>query len=294
MKILLTGALGQVGWELERTLSALGTVRATDRRSLDLTDEAAIRDAVRTFRPEWVVNAAAYTAVDDAERNEAAATWMNACVPRILAEEVARLDGWLVHYSTDYVFDGAGARPYREDDPTAPLGAYGRSKRAGELAVAATGAKHLLFRVAWVYGTRGRNFLQTIRRLARERDELHVVSDQIGVPTWSRQVAEATALVVAQRPIADQVGTYHLAGAGSCSWHAFAETVLRLDPEPASLRARAVSAITTTEFPTVARRPGYSVLDGTRAEEVFGVRLASWESQLALCVSGLTSDSSPL
>lgn len=285
MRILLTGGLGQVGWELQRTLSALGTVVATDRRNLDLTDEKAIRQAVQTLRPEWVVNAAAYTAVDDAERDEPTATWMNAVVPRILAEEIERLNGWMVHYSTDYVFDGLGTRPYREDDPTAPLSAYGRSKRAGELAVAATGVKHLLFRVAWIYGARGRNFLRTIRRLAREQDELRVVADQVGVPTWSRQVAEATALILAQQPTLNQAGTYHLAGDLACSWHMFAEAILGLDPDQGSLRAQSVRPVASVDFSTPAHRPAYSVLDGSRAEAVFGVKLAPWKAQLALCMA---------
>ena len=285
MKILLTGALGQVGWELQRTLSSLGKVVATDRRSLDLTNERAIRAAIRAFRPDWVVNAAAYTAVDDAERDEPAAMWMNAAVPRILAEEVERLSGWMVHYSTDYIFDGSGTRPYREDDPTAPLGAYGRSKLAGELAMAATGANYLLFRAAWIYGTRGRNFLRTIQRLAREQVGLRVVSDQVGVPTWSRQVAEATALVMAQRPSVDQMGVYHLAGDDSCSWHTFAEEILRLDPDPRTLTATTVHPITSTELSTLARRPLYSVLDGSHGHEVFGVKLAPWSTQLAICMA---------
>lgn len=289
MKILLTGALGQVGWELERALSPLGTILATDRRTLDLTDEAATRAAVRAFCPDWVVNAAAYTAVDEAERDEGTAMWMNAEVPRILAEEVGRLGGWMVHYSTDYVFDGMGTRPYRETDVPAPMSVYGHSKRAGELAIAATDAAHLLFRVGWVYGSRGRNFLRTIQTLARERDELRVVSDQMGVPTWCREIAQATALVIAQRPTRAQGGTYHLAGRGSCTWHDFAMEVLRLDPEPLSIRALTVRAITTAEFPTMARRPRYSVLDGTRTEQCFGIQLQPWVSQLKLCVEGQRS-----
>lgn len=283
MKILLTGALGQVGWELQRTLSAMGAVRATDRRVLDLTDEAAIREAVRSYRPDWVVNAAAYTAVDEAEVNEPTAMWMNAEVPRILAEEVARLDGWLVHYSTDYVFSGAGTRPYIETDPTGPVCAYGRSKLAGELAVSSVGVKHLLFRVSWVYGLRGRNFLTTIRRLVREHDAVRVVVDQVGVPTWSRQVAEATALVMAQQPTAEQAGIYHVSGTSHCSWHAFAETILRHDQDQP--RAGAIRAVSTSEYPTAAKRPAYSVLDGSHLAQVFGVRPAPWESQLALCMA---------
>lgn len=285
MRILILGAQGQVGWELQRALAPLGNVRATDRRTLDLTDEAKLRELVRAFQPHWAVNAAAYTAVDAAESDEKAARWLNADVPRILAEEVGRVDGQLVQFSTDYVFDGMAKRPYREDDPTRPLGVYGRTKLEGEEAVRESGVGHLIFRLAWVYGARGTNFMRTVRRLARERDELSVVADQVGVPTWARQVAEATAAVLAQKPKAAQCGTYHMAGTGSCSWHGFAEAVLRLDPDAATLRARAVRAISTAEYPTPARRPAYSVLDGTKLEQAFGVRLSPWEEQLALCLA---------
>lgn len=287
MRILLTGAAGQVGWELRRTLAPLGEVIATDRATLDLADEARTRAFVREVAPRWVVNAAAYTAVDAAEGDREAASWLNASVPRILAEEAERLGAWMVHYSTDYVFDGAATRPYREDDPTAPLGVYGATKLAGERGVAESVRRHLTFRIAWVYAARGKNFLRTVRRLARERDELRVVRDQVGVPTWARAVAEATALVIATRPTDAQAGLYHLAGGGTCSWHAFAEAILRGDPEPASLKARGVTPITTAEFPTPARRPAWSVLDAARAASAFGVRLPSWEEQLALCLDGM-------
>lgn len=287
MRILLTGATGQVGWELERTLSTLGEVTATGRAQLDLTDETAIRETLRALRPRWIVNAAAYTSVDAAESDITAATWLNAEVPRILAEEAERCDAWLVHYSTDYVFDGTMTRPYREDDQTSPLGVYGESKRAGELAVTARAPRHLVFRIAWVYASRGRNFLRTVRRLARERDTLQVVNDQVGVPTWARIVAQATAQVVAHRPELGQAGIYHLAGYGCCSWHTFAEAILRHDPGRDSLRVRQVEPITTADYLTRARRPAYSVLDASAAVQAFGVHLPSWERQLALCLAEL-------
>jgi len=288
--ILLTGANGQVGHELRTTLAPLGPVLATTRETLDLTNEAAIRAAVRAAAPRVIVNAAAYTAVDAAERDEAACAWLNTEVPRILAEEAERCGAWLVHYSTDYVFDGTGRRPYREDDPVAPLGVYGRTKADGEAAVRAACTRHVILRVAWVYGLRGKNFLLTIQRLARERavsgEPLRVVHDQVGVPTWSRSIAEATAAVVHQlvdRTDAETLpGTYHMAGAGSCSWYEFASEIVQQLGEAAP--GVTVQPITTHEYPTPARRPAYSVLNPSLFEAVFGVALPEWRVQLDKCV----------
>ena len=288
--ILLTGANGQVGHELRATLAPLGPVVASTRETLDLTDEAAIRAAVRAAQPQVIVNAAAYTAVDAAERDEAACAWLNTEVPRILAEEAERCGAWLVHYSTDYVFDGTGRQPYRESDPVAPLGVYGHTKADGEAAVRAACPRHVILRVAWVYGRRGKNFLLTIQRLVRERavsgEPLRVVHDQVGVPTWSRSIAEATAAVVHQlvdRTDADTLpGTYHMAGAGSCSWYDFACAIVQQMGEAAP--GVAVQPITTHEYPTPARRPAYSVLDASLFEAVFGVALQGWRVQLGKCV----------
>lgn len=282
---MLLGANGQVGWELARTLAPLGEVVATTRAQLDLASELDIRDAVRAVKPTWVVNAAAYTAVDAAESEPAAARWLNAEVPRILAEESARAGAWLVHYSTDYVFDGRGTRPYREDDPASPLGVYGATKHAGDVLVQKSGVPHLLFRVGWVYGTRGRNFLRTIQKLSRERELLRVVADQVGVPTWSRQIAEATALVMAQRPSVQQSGSYHLAGEGSCSWYDFAEAIVRRDIDPGLRVTRTIEPIASIEYPTAAARPAYSVLNAERARQVFSVQLPPWDEQLAMCLT---------
>ena len=284
MKILLIGANGQVGWELARALAPLGEVVATTRAQLDLTSEPAIRNAVRAVQPTWVVNAAAYTAVDAAESEPHAARWLNAEVPRILAEEAVRAGAWMVHYSTDYVFDGRGTRPYVEHDPVGPLGVYGVTKHAGDVAVQESGVPHLLLRVGWVYGTRGRNFLRTMQKLSRERELLRVVADQIGVPTWSRHIAAATALIVAQRPSVEQSGTYHLAGEGACSWYDFADAILRRDPDPGARVTRTIEPIASSEYPTAAHRPSYSVLNADRARRVFGVQLPPWEAQLALCL----------
>lgn len=284
--ILLTGANGQVGHELRTTLAPLGPVVATTRETLDLTDEAAIRAAVRAVAPRVMVNAAAYTAVDAAERDEAACAWLNTEVPRILAEEAERCGAWLVHFSTDYVFDGTGRRPYREDDPVAPLGVYGRTKADGEAAVRQACARHLIFRISWVYGTRGRNFLKTVQRLISGDQPLRIVDDQVGVPTWSRAIAKAAAEVVIKvEGSADPgalAGTYHMAGSGACSWYDFAQEIVRASS--ATGPAAVVHPITTVEYPTPAQRPAYSVLDASKLQTVFAVTLPSWQKQLEYCL----------
>lgn len=291
--IFLLGAQGQVGYELQRTLATLGPLHATNRATLDVTNEAAIRAAVREMAPRWIVNAAAYTAVDAAESDPAAAHWLNAEVPRILAEEAVRTGAWLVHYSTDYVFDGTGTRGYVETDPVAPQSVYGRTKALGEAAVRTACAQHLIFRVAWVYGLRGRNFLLTVRRLAGGGGPLRMVDDQVGVPTWSRAIAEATAQVMAQRPGVALAGTYHLAGGGHCSWHGFARAILAADASAAGSAPVAVLPIATSAYPTPATRPAWSVLDATKLYDTFGVVLPAWDRQLALCLDAPVVGSVP-
>ena len=291
-RILLTGGTGQVGWELRRALAPLGEVTAPSRAELDLFDAEALRAAVRELAPRLVVNAAAYTEVDRAESEPGRARAANAAAPAALAEEAARTGALLVHYSTDYVFSGEKDRPYTEDDECAPPGVYGRTKREGEAAVAAAGGAHLVFRTSWVYGLRGRNFLRTMLRLAREREELRVVDDQWGAPTWSRMLAEATALVAAGlrdgrggfAPEGAPWGVYHLAAAGETTWCRFAREILAADPRRGEQRCREVVAIPTEEYPTPAARPRRSVLDGSRAEAAFGVRLPHWREQLALAM----------
>ena len=284
MTILLTGANGQVGWALRQTLAPLGPVVATTRETLDLNDEGAIRAMVRAVAPRWIVNAAAYTAVDAAESDEAAAFWLNAEVPRILAEEASRCGGWLVHYSTDYVFDGMATAPYRESDPVHPLGVYGHSKAAGEVAVRAACDRHLIFRIAWVYGRRGKNFFRTMERLLSGAGPVRVVADQLGTPTWSQAVAEATAAILPVVEGPTVAGTYHLAGAGHCSWHGFAESIARGLELPGE---RVVTPITTADNPTPARRPAFSVLNASLAARTFGVQLPPWEAQLARCLDSV-------
>lgn len=284
MKILLTGYTGQLGRELKRSLACLGELVACDRGQLDLARLDALRDTVRAIAPTVIVNAAAYTAVDKAEAEPTVAEMINATVPGILAEEARRLGALLIHYSTDYVFDGAKPAPYNEDDSPAPLSAYGRSKRAGELAIAAAGGRHLIFRTSWTYGLHGANFMKTMLRLARERDELRVVGDQIGAPTWTRHLADVTALVIAQHDIPD--GLYHLAAAGETSWHGYAEDIFA-EAQRAGLLERAplVHRIGSADYPLPAARPANSRLDCSRFRRDFGLSLPDWRTGLIDCLA---------
>jgi len=277
--ILLTGATGQLGVELARLLPAHGEVAARDRAAMDLTDADAIATTMRRVKPQIVVNAAAYTAVDRAEAEPELADAINARAPAILAEEARRLDALLIHYSTDYVFDGTASEPYREQDPTNPLNVYGSSKLGGERAIAAAGGAHLILRTSWIYGWHGQNFLLTMRRLAATRDELRVVADQFGVPNWSRALAEATASLIGRgaSALARKSGVYHLSGRGRASWFDFARAIF-----DASDRPRVVP-ITTADYPTPARRPASSILATGKLEEAFGIALPDWRETLAAC-----------
>jgi len=278
VKILLTGRTGQVGWELERALAPLGDLIATDRAALDLSDRDSIRRVVRETKPDVIVNAAAYTAVDRAESEPGAALRVNAEAPGVLAEEAKRLGALLVHYSTDYVFSGEKAAPYVEADLPNPVNAYGRGKLAGEQAVRASGARHLILRLAWVYGPRGRNFFLTIAERTARGEPLRVVDDQSGTPTESRFVAEATARALARTVVPE--GMFHLAPRGQTTWCGFARAIVgRLHSESV------VNAIPSAEYPTPARRPKCSVLDATAIEAAIGLELPSWESLLDRCVA---------
>jgi dTDP-4-dehydrorhamnose reductase len=273
--ILLLGASGQVGHELARELSVFGRVTAPTSAELDLTSPAAIRDAVRASRPLLIVNAAAYTAVDAAESNAERCAAINAEAPGVLAEEAEKNGAYLIHFSTDYVFDGTKGTPYVETDETNPLGVYGRTKLDGEIEVAAKCQRYLIFRTAWVYSARGKNFVLTMRRLARERDELNVVNDQVGAPTSAPAIATGVMQVlrVLQREpelVTSVSGIYHMTAGGETTWFEFARTILADDPRVT------VRPITTAEYPTPAKRPAYSVLDNSKLERVFGVRLPSW------------------
>ena len=284
MKILLTGCAGQLGRELKRSLACLGEVIACDRSQLDLARADPLRAALRSIAPAVIINAAAYTAVDKAEAEPGLADTINSLAPGILAAEARRLDALLIHYSTDYVFDGSKATAYTEGDAPAPLSAYGRSKLGGERAIAAADGRHLIFRTSWVYGLHGANFMKTMLRLARERNELRVVGDQVGAPTWSRHLADATSHVLARKEI--PYGLYHLAAAGETSWHGYAEAIFG-----EALRAGllenipVVNRIASADFPLPAARPANSRLDCSRFRRDFGLALPDWRTGLIDCLA---------
>ena len=291
MRILITGGAGQLGWELRRTLSIFGEVVAPTRDILDLASADSIVAAVRGVRPGLIVNAAAYTAVDQAESESELAMRINGDAPRILAEEAALRNAALIHYSTDYVFDGRKADPYREDDEAAPINVYGQTKLAGEQGVMAAKAVYLIFRTSWVYGSRGRNFLLTMLRLAKERKELKVVDDQVGAPTSARLIAEATAVAIARNFADGRVdldrfrhmgGLYHLTAAGRTTWYGFAQAILTGKEGMARL-----SPIPTSGYPTPARRPQNSMLDNSKLDKQFGLSLPDWKVGLRLCLEEL-------
>ena len=304
--ILLTGKTGQLGSELNRLLPKLGEVIAPERNELDLREPEKIREIMRNAKPQLVVNAAAYTAVDAAETDEASASAVNAEAPRLLALEAKNLGALLVHFSTDYVFDGSKRSPYLETDDPNPINSYGRTKLAGEDAIRDSGAAHLIFRTSWVYATRGRNFLLTILRLATEREELKIVDDQVGAPTCAFDLAQATTEMltgVIAKTKSDFIfpevsGTYHMTAAGQTTWYEFAKAIL----EEASrahqnlpwltsatnarpIIARHILPISTEAFRSPTRRPAYSVLSNTLLTETFGFALSNWRTQLQRCFS---------
>lgn len=285
MRILVLGKNGQVGWELQRSLAALGDVLALDRAGADLSRPESLPDVVRQARPDVIVNAAAYTAVDRAESERALAFRVNAESVDVLARCAAECGAMLVHYSTDYVFDGSGTRPWREDDPAGPLGAYGASKLAGEQAIAGRGCHHLVLRTSWVYAARGHNFVRTMLRLASERDELRVVSDQFGAPTPAGLLADVTASAIARAAGGDASisGTFHVCPRGETTWHGVATAALRAaEARGVTLRCppERVVAISTSEFPTPARRPSNSRLCVDRIERALDVVLSHWHDPL--------------
>jgi dTDP-4-dehydrorhamnose reductase len=282
MRILITGKNGQVGTELSRRYQSHGDVVLTGRDECDLSSEPGIRDAVRRVAPTVIINAGAYTAVDLAEKERTLCFAVNAAAPRVLAEEAARLDALLIHYSTDYVFDGTKSGPYAETDPIQPLSVYGESKAAGEAAIAETGCKSLILRTSWVYGAHGKNFLRTMLRLGAERPELRVVDDQIGAPTSAAAIAEATAHLVDSGP--NTPGIYHMTAAGSTSWYGFACAILGAAMGPRGPRMQPIPA---SDYPTPARRPANSVLANDKFARTFGFRLPSWQQQLEQVLAGM-------
>jgi dTDP-4-dehydrorhamnose reductase len=276
---------------LQRTLSNLGEVVALGSKAMNLADANAVRQKVREIAPHIIVNPAAYTAVDKAESEDELASAVNAVAPGVLAEEADKLGALLVHYSTDYVFNGSGTTPWREDDACDPLNAYGATKLAGERAIQATGCRHLIFRTSWVYGARGSNFLLTMRRLMRERLELKIVADQIGAPTWCRDLAEATAQVLSQihSPASgfgevEPWGVYNMTNAGETSWHGFAQAIQALDAPDETRASAHLFPIPSSEYPTPAKRPLNSRLNNDKLEQTFGLRLQDWRAALALCM----------
>jgi len=285
--IVLFGANGQLGRKLQSLLAARGPVLAYDRARIDLNDLAALRQCVNEARPGLIVNAAAYTAVDAAEKEPERARLVNAEAPRVMAECAREHGALLVHYSTDYVFDGTVNAPYTEDSPTRPLGVYGVTKLAGEEAVANSGSHYLTLRTAWLYSNLGKNFLNTMLRLASERPELRVVDDQIGSPTYSDLLAEATLQMldgiyangVIRR---EHCGLYHVTCAGATSWWGFAQRIIQLAGYADRVR---VTPISTPEYPTPARRPAYSVLSNDKLEKTFGIRLPDWQQGLRRCLA---------
>jgi dTDP-4-dehydrorhamnose reductase len=289
--ILLTGANGQVGFELTRMLQGLGVVIALDRSGLDLSNPVKIRAVVRELKPTIIINAAAYTAVDRAETELELALRINGDAPGILAEEAKQLGALLIHYSTDYVFDGVKESAYVENDSTNPQNAYGRSKLAGELAVAEVGGAHLILRTSWVYGLRGENFLLTMLRLAAERPELRIVADQYGAPTWSTTVAAMTTHIVAQGLISccndadwwhKKSGVYHLTASGSTSWFGFAEAIFELSGRELAPK---MTAIATADYPMSAKRPANSRLANDKLIDAFALRPPNWRVALGLALA---------
>ncbi len=295
-KILLIGKDGQVGWQLHRTLAPLGQIAAYDHSALDLSKPDQVRAIVREVRPTLIVNAAAYTAVDQAEEERDQAMAINGHGPALLAQEAKRLGAALVHYSTDYVFDGKKKAPYTEDDPPQPLNVYGQSKLVGDQAIMAAGIPHLIFRTSWVYGIRGNNFLRTLLKLFSEREEIQIVDDQVGAPTWSRMIAEATAQVLTQLIAPhttldfDEVsGLYNLTAAGQTTWYEFACAIAeQAATQHLTPKVAAIKPIPSSKYPTPAVRPAYGVLSHKKLQETFGLFIPDWQDQLARCIAPLT------
>jgi len=296
--ILLTGREGQVGWELQQALKPLGKIVAVDRQSMDLNSLDSVRQVIRDIQPSLIVNAAAYTAVDRAESEAEIAMTVNGMAPGVMAEEAKRINAGIIHYSTDYVFDGRANRPYVEQDGPNPLNVYGKTKLAGEHAIRDVGVPHLILRTSWVYGLRGKNFLLTIRKLATERDALSIVADQHGAPTWCRTIAELTASIVgalfpSKNPqkisFADVSGIYHATASGSTSWHGFAQKILELSPDFKKRGIPKLTPIDTVQYPLPAQRPKNSCLSTEKIRRTFGVTLPTWDKSLMTCLKNISN-----
>lgn len=292
MKILLLGKTGQVGWELNRTLLTLGDLVALDYPEIDLASAESIREVARRVRPNLIVNATAYTDVDKAEREPELALAINGTGPGILAEEAKRLDAALIHYSTDYVFDGTKGAPYTEEDEPHPINVYGETKLAGEKAVQDVGGAYLIFRTSWVYSLRRPCFVTKVLKWAREQETLRIVDDQVSSPTWARTLAEATAQIVAQgrgKPVGylrEKRGVYHLAGGSSCSRYEWAKAILELDPYRQMQSVKETLPVKSLDFPTPAKRPMVSLLNVDKIQKIFSLEIAGWEEELRLLFDG--------
>jgi len=286
MKILITGSKGQLARELQLELAGAGKLLALGHNALDLSDSDQVREQVRLLRPDLIINAAAYTAVDPAESHRELAFAVNARGPQVLAEEAARLGVPLIHYSTDYVFDGHKTEPYCEADVPQPLSVYGASKLAGEQAIQAVGGEYLILRTSWVYSQHGKNFLLTMQRLLQERDALSVVSDEIGAPTWAATIAHTTAEMVRKRSAgeAGPSGLYHLTASSETSWYGFACSIAEQLRQQGRLRAE-ITPILSKDYPTAAQRPLNSRLNCARLQQDWGIRLPDWETALHECIA---------
>jgi dTDP-4-dehydrorhamnose reductase len=291
MKILLIGSNGQVGWELQRALMPLGNAIALGRDGIDLAQPDRIRQRIREIQPHLIINAAAYTAVDRAESEPELAMLVNGIAPGIIAEEAKLIGAGVVHYSTDYVFNGDRVRPYTEHDVTDPQNIYGKTKLAGEKAIQAVNVPHLILRTSWIYSLRGKNFLLTMLKLAREKEELKVVNDQIGTPTWSWLVAASTAQILAggitnlNNFWESHSGTYHLTASTETNWYEFAKTIFKLDPDRTQHKLKTLIPIPSSQYPTPAKRPKYSCLNTQKISNEFGLTLPHWQKDLETCMS---------
>ena len=305
MKILLIGATGQVGWDLQRTLMTCGEVIPAGRKAsnvdlrMDLAQPDTIRHTIREVKPDLIVNSAAYTAVDKAESEPELAMAINGIAPGAIAAQAKQIGAGMIHYSTDYVFDGTSQTAYTEEDEPHPQNIYGKTKLAGEQAIQAVGIPHLILRTSWVYGLRGKNFMLTMLRLAQEREELRVVDDQIGTPNWSRIIAEATTKILkyfspnSSDLFATKSGIYHLSASGHTSWYGFAKAIFALSSESTEIKLKKLQAISSSEYPTAAKRPTNSQLNAQKLSDVFGLTLPAWEESLELIFESRKKLNSP-
>jgi dTDP-4-dehydrorhamnose reductase len=289
MNILLIGKNGQVGFELHRSLSCIGHVVATDRSDLDLTNNENISTFIHKAKPDIIINAAAYTAVDKAETEQGLAYQINATAPKIMAEVASELHIPLIHYSTDYVYNGTGDKAWLESDQTEPVNFYGETKRLGEIAIEKSGCDYVIFRTSWVYDARGHNFLNTMLRLAETKDELSIINDQVGAPTYSRHIADATANIISQSFFDDTFwikhkGLYHLVGDGETTWYGFADAIFSLNKRAGTKKPK-LNPIQTEEYPTPAKRPANSRLNTDKLHQHFNIKLPHWKQSLALVLA---------